>query len=641
MCGIAGYWGPGFSAAEAGPSLEGMTRALSHRGPDDSGEWLDPERGVALGHRRLSILDLSPAGHQPMISRDGRYVIVFNGEIYNFAELRERLVALGETFRGRSDTEIMLAAFSRWGVEPAVRSFAGQFAFALWDRESGTLSLVRDRLGEKPLYYGRMGDTLLFGSELKALRAHPSWRGEIDRDALTLYLRHGCVPAPFSIYRGIHKVEPASIVTISADGGTASKRYWLLEDVVQRGRADPLAGSDEELVCELERELGKSVGEQMVADVPLGAFLSGGIDSSVIVALMQAQSPRPIRTFTIGFHDGAYDEARHAKAVAAHLGTDHTELYITPEEARGVIPRLPAMFDEPFADSSQIPTFLVAQLARQHVTVALSGDGGDELFGGYYRYFVGERLWPRLRWVPGSLRGAAASMITLASPSAWDRLAAALPGLGNTPRMGERIHKLAAVAPAGEATEFYRRMISYWPRPAAVVVRGTEPATVLDGKDSFAQSLPTVERMMYLDARTYLPDDILAKVDRATMAVSLESRAPLLDHRVVELGWRMPQSLKVRNGVGKIVLRRLLDRHVPRELIERPKMGFSVPIADWLRGPLREWAGDLLSPDRIGRAGYLEPGAISRAWKEHLGGTGNWEEPLWAALMFEAWREAP
>jgi asparagine synthase (glutamine-hydrolysing) len=635
MCGITGYWGPGFQAGDAEHILGRMTDAIRHRGPDDAGAWTDPERGIALGHRRLSILDLTPTGHQPMTSRDGRYVVVFNGEIYNFAEIRQRLADTGESFRGHSDTEVMLAAISRWGVESAVRALAGQFAFALWDRTAHTLYLVRDRLGEKPLYYGWMGDTLLFGSELKALRAHPSWRGTIDRDALTSYLRHGCVPAPYSIYEGIRKVAPAAIVSIRGREAT-SARYWELEDVIRQGMASPLTGSAESVLDEVELGLRNVISQQMVADVPIGAFLSGGIDSSAVVALMQTLSTRPVKTFTIGFAEAAYNEALHAKAIARHLGTDHTELYVSPAEARAVIPRLPAMFDEPLADSSQIPTFLVAQLARQHVTVALSGDGGDELFGGYYRYFVGDRVWRKLSTLPVWLRGAAATAAMAVPPAAWDRI---LGGL-RTPRIGERIHKLAGVASSRDATEFYRRLVSYWQRPEQVVTGGKEVETVPTADYALVAGLPTIEQMMYFDARSYLPDDILTKVDRATMAVSLESRAPLLDHRIVELGWRVPMSLKVSDGVGKIALRRILYRHVPQDLLERPKMGFSVPVAAWLRGPLREWAGDLLAEHRIKSAGYFAPEAITRAWTEHLGGHRNWEEPLWAALMFEAWREA-
>jgi asparagine synthase (glutamine-hydrolysing) len=642
MCGIAGFWAPGFDRAAAEAILARMTDTLEHRGPDDSGVWLDEERGVALGHRRLSILDLSPAGHQPMASRDGRYVMVFNGEIYNFSALRTQLAAAGDTFRGHSDTEVMLAAISRWGLEAAVGSFAGQFAFAIWDRESGALHLVRDRMGEKPLYYAWMGTTLLFGSELKALRAHPAWRGEIDRGALTLYLRHACVPAPYTIYTGVHKVEPATIVSVTAPGRFSVARYWKLEAVALAGVADPLSGSDEEVVDQAEGLLRKVVAEQMVADVPLGAFLSGGVDSSAVVALMQAESSRPVRTFTIGFDDAAFDEAGHARAVARHLGTDHVELYVPGSDALAVIPRIPSMFDEPFGDASAVPTFLVAQLARQQVTVALSGDGGDELFGGYNRHFHGERIWRRIAPVPMALRRAAALGIRLVTPGMWDRLlgpaSALTPKKSQIPHLGERMHRLAGVVPASSEADFYLRLASHFPDPASVVVGGHEPLTALTSPNPVA-TLSHVEQMMYFDARTYLHDDVLTKVDRATLAVSLESRAPLLDHRMVELGWKIPLHLKVRGGVGKIALRRILDRHVPRELIERPKMGFGVPLAAWLRGPLRKWAGDLLSADRIRTAGFLVPGEVTKRWDEHLAGRRNWQDFLWDVLMFEAWRE--
>ncbi len=449
MCGIAGFWGGAAAGGEQATTLRRMTDAIRHRGPDDEGQWLDAERGVALGHRRLSILDLSPEGHQPMVSAGGRFVIVFNGEIYNFAELRREEEARGARFRGHSDTEIMLAVIERLGLVEATKRFAGMFAFALWDRERHELSLVRDRIGEKPLYYGRMGTTLLFGSELKALRAHPAWRGEIDRDAVAHYCRYNYVPAPLSIYCGIRKVEPASIVTIAADGTTTALRYWRLEEVVRDGLAHPLEGSEPEILDQLASRLTATIGEEMLADVPLGAFLSGGIDSTTIVALMQAQSRRPVRTFTIGFSEAGYNEAEYALAVAKHLGTEHTELYITPDEARAVIPKLPAIFDEPFGDISQIPTYLVSALARQHVTVALSGDGGDEMFGGYNRYFLGSKLWRGMAPVPAGVRRSVATGIQAVSPTTWERILGtaqrALPLRSRIAQVGDRMHKFAGV----------------------------------------------------------------------------------------------------------------------------------------------------------------------------------------------------
>lgn len=643
MCGIAGFWSPGLEPSAADADLRRMTDSLVHRGPDDAGLWIDAEAGIALGHRRLSILDLSPAGHQPMRSKDGRYVITFNGEIYNFAALRARLDSSGAPWRGHSDTEVILAAVSAWGLEAALREFAGQFAFALWDRKERVLHLARDRMGEKPLYYGWMGRTLLFGSELKALRAHPSWRADVSRDALTLYLRHGCVPAPYSIFSGVHKLEPASYLTIRGPGRQEDGRYWRLEEVAHTGIAGATRQPLEASVDELEALLRTVVKEQMVADVPLGAFLSGGVDSSAVVAIMQALGNQPVRTFTIGFDNDAFDEAAHARAVARHLGTNHTELHVPGQAALDVIPRLPTMFDEPFGDSSAIPTFLVAQLARRHVTVALSGDGGDELFGGYNRHFHGERIWRGLTAVPLAFRRAAAHGLRALPPSGWDALAAPVvalvPRRKRVPHVGERMHRLAGVVTASSGVDFYRRLASHDDRPEALVIGGREPPTVLTTKQPLA-GLHHVEQMMYLDARTYLHDDVMTKVDRATMAVSLESRAPLLDHRIVELGWRIRLDHKVRGGAGKIVLRELLTRHVPRGLIERPKMGFGVPLAAWLRGPLRQWAGDLLAPSRLRSDGWFDAPTVTRRWEEHVAGRRNWQDNIWDVLMFQAWQKA-
>jgi len=571
MCGVAGFWAPGGLAAAADGTLAQMTSCIAHRGPDDSGTWLDAAAGIALGHRRLSVLDLSSEGHQPMASRDGRYVMVYNGEIYNFAAIRAELEAHGWRFRGHSDTEVMLAAFEEWGLTASIERLAGMFALALWDRRDHLLHLARDRFGEKPLYYGWQRGTLLFGSELKSLRAHPAFHASVDRDALTLFFRHNYVPAPRSIYEGISKVGAASIVTIDREGVATSARYWKLEDAIMLGRASELEGSDDDLVDLVEARLRATIREEMIADVPLGAFLSGGIDSSTIVALMQAESRRPVKTFTIGFGEDAYNEAVHAKAVAGHLGTDHTELYVTAGQARDVIPRLPSLYDEPFGDSSQIPTFLVAQMARQQVTVALSGDGGDEAFGGYNRYFIGRRIWRTLAPVPVSVRRGVARAIHGVSPASWGALLGAaqsvLPSRVRVAHAGDRMHKLADVVASQSMVGMYRSLVSHWRQPASMVIGGSEPATLLDEPMPGLEALGDVERMMYWDARTYLPDDIMVKVDRAAMAVSLEVRAPFLDHRVMELAWRLPLRMKLRDGVGKWVVRKVLERHAIEDVL--------------------------------------------------------------------------
>jgi asparagine synthase (glutamine-hydrolysing) len=618
-----------------------MTDAIKHRGPDDEGQWLDSEAGVALGARRLSILDLSPEGHQPMVSQSGRWVVAFNGEIYNFRELRAIVESSGVRLRGHSDTEIMLASFERWGVRSAVERFAGMFAFALWDRAERALHLVRDRLGEKPLYAGWVGDVFLFGSELKALCAHPAWHGEVDRGAVALFLRHGYVPQPWSIYHGIRKVPPGAILTLTARDmrqAPAEKRYWSARAIAEEGAQSPSALSDPDAIDALEAVLKRTIRDEMVADVPLGAFLSGGIDSSTIVALMQAQSDRPVRTFTIGFHERAFNEAHQAKAVAAHLGTDHTELYLTPAETRAVIPRLPSLYDEPFADPSQIPTFLVSELARRDVTVCLSGDGGDELFGGYDKYVVSDQFWRGVRRVPHGARVLLGRAITALPPMVWDRVlrwAGPLAPRGGA--SGERAHKLGALLSLDTAEAVYRRMMSHWAEPEAVVAGAREPLVALSDRAQWPHVDSYLLRMMYMDLVTYLPDDILVKVDRASMGVSLESRAPFLDHRVVEFALRLPLAQKVRNGHGKWLLRRVLDRHVPKTLIDRPKMGFAVPIDRWLRGPLREWAEDLLSDRRLRQEGFLDPAAVSRTWREHQSGGRNRQFQLWDVLMFQAW----
>lgn len=648
MCGFTGYLGhgPWETTTEASSILQIMAQAIASRGPDDFGEWADAAAGIGFGHRRLAIVDVSPAGHQPMASASGRFVLAYNGEIYNHMDLRAQITALGRapSWRGHSDTETLLAAIETWGFEEALKRSIGMFAIGLWDREQRTLSLARDRLGEKPLYYGWQGQgdaaVLLFGSELKALRAHPAFHAGIRRDALALFLRHNYIPAPHTIHEGIHKLPPGTVLTLSLQKREASPRaFWSLPDVAAAGLTDPLPGSPEEVVSELETLLRSAVAQQMVADVPLGAFLSGGIDSSTVVALMQVQSSRPVRTFTIGFNEKGYNEAEHAKAVASHLGTDHTELYVTPQQAMDVIPRLPSMYDEPFADSSQIPTFLVSQLARQHVTVSLSGDAGDELFSGYTRYLVASGLWNKISAVPAPLRRLAARGITALSPQTWNTLTGWLPSSRAGSLWGDKLHKGARVLGNKSIDGLYLGLVSQWSDPAAVVVDGHEPDTLLTGLSPALPGLDPVERMMALDLVTYLPDDVLAKVDRAAMSVSLETRVPFLDHRVVEFAWRMPMHMKQRQGMGKWALRQVLYRHVPQALIDRPKMGFGIPIDSWLRGPLKEWAEELLNASRLRSEGFFHPEAIRQKWAEHLSGQRNWAYPLWVILMFQAWLE--
>ncbi|MSP52950.1 MAG: asparagine synthase (glutamine-hydrolyzing) [Gammaproteobacteria bacterium] len=646
MCGFVGY----VSSVILNDSIELLQRMgdrITHRGPDDSGIWCDNGAGIGLVHRRLSIVDLSPAGHQPMLSGSGRYVIAFNGEIYNHLMLRAELEtgSHAPNWRGQSDTETLLASFDEWGIETTVKKSIGMFAFAVWDKQTRQLTLGRDRIGEKPLYYGWQGQgeqaVFLFGSELKALRVHPAFENSINRGALSLQLRHNYIPAPYSIYNGIAKLRQGCLLTVSLQQREAKESaYWSGLQVAKSGVAKPFTGSAEQAVDKLEVLLKDAIQQQMMADVPLGAFLSGGVDSSAVVALMQAQSSRPVKTFTIGFHENGYNEAGHAKAVAQHLGTDHTELYVTATQAMAVIPSLPSLYDEPFSDSSQIPTFLVSQLAKQSVTVSLSGDAGDELFCGYTRYGMTAKLWHKIALLPMPLRGLLAKGIMSVSPKHWNNLTGLLP-LSKSSRLiniGDKLHKGAGVLTNNNINELYAHFITHWANSASVVLGGLSLPTLVSELPNLT-GLNDIERMMALDYMTYLPDDILTKVDRAAMGVSLETRVPFLDHRVVEFAWQLPQSMKLRDGQSKWALRQVLYRHVPKELIERPKMGFGVPIGDWLRHDLRDWAEALLDTTRLRNEGFFHPEPIRQKWQEHLSGQRNWQYHLWDVLMFQTWLE--
>lgn len=638
MCGFAGYLSRENINYSAQDTLLRMGNAISYRGPDDHNEWYESAERVGFAHRRLSIVDLSVAGRQPMESPSGRYVLSYNGEVYNHLELRSELTTL--EWRGHSDTETLVAGFDRWGIVETVKKSVGMFAAAVWDREEKTLTLFRDRVGEKPLYYGWQKNSFLFGSELKALKAHPDFSSEIDTGALSLFIRYNYIPAPHSIWKGIQKLEPGAILTLSTKTyDYRIERYWSSRDVAIKGVAKPFSGSASEAVNELEKLLMSAVGQQMVADVSLGAFLSGGIDSSTIVSLMQAQSKKPVKTFTIGFDEKNFNEAEHARAIAMHLKTEHTELYVTPKMSLDVVPNLPFIYDEPFADSSQIPTFLVAKLAREHVTVSLSGDAGDELFCGYNRYQFTSNMWGKLSKIPRPIRKGFACAIEAIQPKRWDKIGSFVPKIKNYNNLGDKLHKGAGVLASSSVDSLYFNLISHHRNPENVVKNSIEPKTIIDKLSFNFNGLNDIEKMMAIDIETYLPDDILVKVDRAAMANSLEGRVPFLDHRVVEFAWKLPLEYKMRNGQSKWLLREILYRHVPKDLIERPKMGFGIPLESWLRGPLREWGEELLNEKTLESEGYFNTELVRELWSEHISGRRNRAAVLWNILMFQAWKK--
>lgn len=631
MCGFAGFleFAPARSRDESVRLVEQMTNRLTHRGPDDHGQWLNESGTVAMGHRRLSILDTSQHGHQPMTSPCGRFVLAYNGEVYNHLELRRELQQGGVTFRGQSDTETIVAAFSEWGIASTIERCVGMFAMAVWDTHQQSLTLIRDRLGIKPLYYGLSHGGFLFGSELKALRVHPAFDSSLNRGAISRFLQHSYVPTPHTIHSNFRKLPAGSALTISASKKLTSNAdlssvnvWWDAKSVAQQSLSNPVSDSHDAMVERLDELLTDAVRLRMLSDVPLGAFLSGGIDSSLVCALMQKQSDRPVQTFTIGFEEAGYNEADHAKRIAQHLGTDHTEYYVTPDEARDVIPRLPEMYDEPFADSSQIPTFLVSQLARQHVTVALSGDGGDELFGGYNRYFHIRDRWLQVSRIP--CRKLISKLLSV-------------PGNLLAGRWRDRFLYRANLLGMNSAGALYQNANLHWPPGDNLVLNSTDASSTYWNQDAWLHAENPIEEWMWLDAATYLPDDILTKVDRASMAVSLEVRVPVIDHRVFELAWSLPFDSKVSSNNGKLILQDVLSRYVPREMFERPKMGFGVPIDAWLRGPLRDWAESLLTERRLRDQGLLNPEPIRRKWQEHLSGKTDWHYHLWDVLMLQAW----
>ena len=651
MCGIAGSFGPmeHSSASDAAEELRKAVEALTHRGPNDSGEWSDQRAGIFLGHRRLSVVDLSDLGHQPMISRDGRFVLSYNGEIYNAPSIKSSLSQKGATFRGRSDTEVLVEAISAWGLHKTLKALNGMFALAVWDRKNRCLHLARDRFGQKPIYYAWAGKSLVFGSELAAIKEFRSFPANINRDSISLLLRHSNVPAPHTIYIDCWKLVPGAILsvdyeTLRSHSVPQPQLYWSAHECAEQSLANPLKINGPELWKELDAVLQEAVADCMLSDAPLGAFLSGGIDSSTVVALMQKCSSRPVKTFSIGFSESSYNEAEDAASIAQHLGTEHTELYVTPSEAQAVIPKLPAMYSEPFADSSQIPTYIVSKLAREKVTVALSGDGGDELFGGYNRYVWSHNMRKIIETTPLWLRQNLSKAICSIPSQRWDtfftRASPFIPKSLHQAQYGEKLHKFAGIMNAKDREDIYWKLISQWQNPLDALLTSSEPATLLSERNKWSSIPDFRQQMMLMDTVTYLPDDILVKLDRASMSVGLEARVPLLNHRVFEFAWRLPIEEKIYKSSGKKILKQVLAKYIPRHLFERPKMGFGVPVGDWLRRDLRSWAGDLLSENDLKRDGFFEARTVHRLWLEHLEGNRNHQHRLWPVLMFQAWLHA-
>ena len=646
MCGISGFYSKSLSNFDH--TIKKMSSAIMHRGPDNSGIWQDKSAGVVFGHQRLSILDLSSAGHQPMKSNSERFIITYNGEIYNHKEIRKEIEIKNRyiKWKSNSDTETLLESIETFGLELALNKISGMFAFALWDQQEGSLTLARDRIGEKPLYFGWQGTNenkvFLFSSELKALKAHPEFKAQVNRESVALQLRYNYIPAPYSIYKDIYKLLPGHYLQLKNNDLKKnllpkSKVYWSLIQKAIEGNKHQFKHSQIEIQNNLEICLRDSIKKQMISDVPLGAFLSGGIDSSTVVALMQSQQTDPVKTFTIGYNEDDYSEAKYAKKIAKHLGTDHTELYISAQSAREIIPRLPTIYDEPFSDSSQIPTYLVSHLAKQNVKVALSGDGGDELFCGYNRYTMSKKFLDIFRFVPISMRKIFSSGINLISPIKWDRISKIIPGINQYPNFGDKIHKAAKILQAKNLFEMYYILCTNWENLSEVVINSNGSNFDFDKFDEELKNLNNQEQMMAIDFISYLPNDILTKVDRSAMSLSLETRMPLLDHELIEHVWKIPHSFKYREGNGKWIFRQILNKYVPKDLTERPKMGFGVPIDSWLRGPLREWAENLINENRLRREGYYNPALIIKKWKEHLSGKKNWQSDLWNVLMFQSW----